>query len=119
MRQCTAVLRLFIAILLISGSFGQISAQPAGKKAFTFEDMMALKRVGGPVISPDGQWVLFSAMDVDLASNKKTTHLYAIPLAGGEAHQLTANAAGETGGRWSPDGNILYFISERDGFRCI
>jgi eukaryotic-like serine/threonine-protein kinase len=21
--------------------------------------------------------------------------------------------------RWSPDGNLLYFISERDGFRCL
>jgi len=21
--------------------------------------------------------------------------------------------------RWSPDGNILYFVSEQDGFRCI
>jgi eukaryotic-like serine/threonine-protein kinase len=21
--------------------------------------------------------------------------------------------------RWSPDGNLLYFTSERDGFRCI
>jgi hypothetical protein len=21
--------------------------------------------------------------------------------------------------RWSPDGNTLYFISDRDGFRCV
>jgi hypothetical protein len=21
--------------------------------------------------------------------------------------------------RWSPDGNLLYYLSERDGFRCI
>ena len=21
--------------------------------------------------------------------------------------------------RWSPDGNVLYFVSEQDGFRCI
>ena len=21
--------------------------------------------------------------------------------------------------RWSPDGNLVYFISERDGFRCL
>ena len=21
--------------------------------------------------------------------------------------------------RWSPDGNLLYFVSERDGFRCV
>src|SRR5437899_2194078 len=34
------------------------------KHPFTFEDMMALKRVGEPVPSPDGKWVLFSAVDV-------------------------------------------------------
>ena len=39
---------------------------------FHFEDMMKLKRVGEPVPSPDGKWVLFSAVDVDLAANKKT-----------------------------------------------
>ena len=38
--------------------------------------MMALKRVGGPVVSPDGKWVLFSAVDVSLNENKKTSHLW-------------------------------------------
>ena len=36
------------------------------KRPFTFEDMMQLKRIGEPIVSPDGKWVAFSAVDVDL-----------------------------------------------------
>ena len=53
------------------------------KHPFTFEDMMALKRVGEPVPSPDGKWVLFSAVDVNLDANTKTPHVWIVPLAGG------------------------------------
>src|SRR5882724_9803712 len=55
------------------------------KHPFTFEDMMALKRVGEPVPSPDGKWVLFSVVDVDLASNKKTPHIWIVPLNANQA----------------------------------
>ena len=57
---------LIFTILYIVPMFGQ------AKHPFTFEDMMALKRVGEPVPSPDGKWVLFSVVDVDLAANNKT-----------------------------------------------
>ncbi len=32
----------------------------------TFADLMAMKRVSDPQISPSGRWVLFSVTDVDL-----------------------------------------------------
>lgn len=61
-----------ISIVAISGTFVPLFAQTAApaKRPFTFADMMSLKRIGGPAISPDGKWVLFSAMDVDLNENK-------------------------------------------------
>ncbi len=93
----------------------QLCAQDAPKRPFTFDDMMTLKRIGGPVISPNGQWVVFSAVAVDLASNKRFSHLWLIPLAGGDERQLTFDAAGESGPRWSPDGRKLLFISARGG----
>ena len=115
MRRSPLSLSSLVAILLIAGAFGQLSAQERAKKPFTFEDMMALKRVSGPSVSPNGKWVMFSAMDVDLKENKKTTHLWVAPLAGGEARQLPSTPAGETGGRWSPDGKSYLFITGVEG----
>jgi dipeptidyl aminopeptidase/acylaminoacyl peptidase len=115
MRRFTLSIVSVIIILLMGGVFVELSAQPPAKKPFTFEDMMSLKRVGGPVVSPNGKWVMFSAMDVDLKENKKTTHLWVVPLAGGEAHQLPSTPAGETGGRWSPDGKSYLFITALEG----
>ena len=69
------VLALLFTLLYVVPAFSQ------AKRPFTFEDMMALKRVGEPVPSPDGKWVLFSAVDVDLAANKKTPHIWIVPLA--------------------------------------
>src|SRR5256885_8134073 len=68
---------LFAAILL---SALPLAAQ--AKHPFTFEDMMALKRVEEPVPSPDGKWVLFAAVDVDLTANTKTPHVWVVPLSG-------------------------------------
>ena len=86
------MLRRILFFLLIFSLFG--SAQT--KHPFTFEDMMQLKRVGEPTVSPDSKWVAFSAVDVNLDANTKTPHLWIIPVAGGDAKRLTpATGVGE------------------------
>ena len=115
MRRFTLSLISLIIILLMGGVFVQLSAQPAAKKPFTFENMMSLKRIGGPVVSPNGKWALFGAVDVDLQENKRTPHLWVVPLAGGEARQLPSTPAGESGGRWSPDGKSYLYVSSAEG----
>ena len=54
---------------------------------------MSLKRIGGPVVSPDGKWVLFAAVDVDLKENKRTSHLWVVPMAGGHGAATAWNSA--------------------------
>ncbi|MGH9523407.1 MAG: hypothetical protein ACRD3E_12845, partial [Terriglobales bacterium] len=100
--------RVFIALFLLS-SF--VSAQ---KRPFTFEDMMALKRVGEPAISPNGKWVAFSVTDVNLAENTRTPHLWVVSINGGDEKQIT-EGAGESRPQWSPDGKLLSYISSQDG----
>jgi dipeptidyl aminopeptidase/acylaminoacyl peptidase len=101
--------RVFVSLLLLTSL-----ALAQAKRPFAFEDMMALKRVGDPVISPDGKWVIFPNVDVDLAQNTKTPHLWLVPAAGGEARQIT-QGPGEDSPRWSPDGKSVLYISARDG----
>ena len=80
----------------------------------TFEDLMKMRRLGDIDLSRDGKWVLFSATDVDLEKNTKTSHLWIIPAAGGKEVALTASLAGESRGRFSPDGKQILFLSPRD-----
>ncbi|MGH9668574.1 MAG: TolB family protein, partial [Terriglobales bacterium] len=86
-----------------------------GKRPITFEDMMSLKRVGEPVPSPDGKWVAFTAVEVDLVANTRTPHIWIVPLEGGGARQIT-KGTGEQRPRWSPDGkHFLYLMDAGDG----
>src|SRR5271157_5262124 len=86
------------------------------KHPFTFEDMMQLKRIGEPIVSPDGKWVGFSAVDVNVDENTRKPHLWIVPVAGGEARRLTpADGAGEDRIRFSPDSKRILFESSPDG----
>ncbi|HUQ50482.1 MAG TPA: hypothetical protein VM056_07210, partial [Terriglobales bacterium] len=91
MRRCYLSLS---ALLLIFTFTTFASAQ--NKRPITFEDMMSLKRLGDPAVSPDGKWVLFSAVDVSLAENTRKSHLWVVPVGGGPAKAITSGAAGET-----------------------
>ncbi|HEY3121599.1 MAG TPA: S9 family peptidase, partial [Vicinamibacteria bacterium] len=103
MRRCAAV-------LLCLGL-----AAPAAAATFTATEMMKLKRVSDPQVSPDGRWVLFTATDVDAAANSRNNDLWLAPIAGGEPRRLTNHPRSDTRGRWSPDGKRIAFVSSRDG----
>jgi dipeptidyl aminopeptidase/acylaminoacyl peptidase len=101
--------RVLLALLIL------VTFASAQKRPFTFEDMMSLKRVGDPVISPDGKWVAFSAVEVSLAENTRKSHLWVVPLAGGDSKKITDDKAGESRPRFMPDGKRLSFLSAKDG----
>jgi len=104
------VRRCLVFLLFVS-----LCAPAQTKHPFTFEDMMALKRVEEPAISPDGRWVAFAVMDVNLQANSKTRHVWLAPVSGGEARQLTSDPAGEERPRWSPDGKQFLYTSAKEG----
>jgi dipeptidyl aminopeptidase/acylaminoacyl peptidase len=85
------------------------------KHPFTFEDMMALKRVEEPAVSPDGRWIAFAAQDVNLQANTRTRHIWVVATNGGDARQITSDPAGEERPRWSPDGKHFLYISAKEG----
>jgi dipeptidyl aminopeptidase/acylaminoacyl peptidase len=102
---------LTLSFTLALSAFAQ-SPTPSQKHPFTFEDMMALKRVGAPVPSPDGKWVVFDCEDVDLAANTKVSHLWIVPASGGESRRLNPTSNHEERPRFSPDGKRLIWTSK-------
>src|SRR6476661_7434498 len=103
-------LSLALTTLLLAQTPGP--SVSSGKHPFTFEDMMKLKRVGAAQVSPDGKWVVFDAVDVDLEANTKISHLWIVPAAGGEARRLNQTPIHEERPRFSPDGNRLIWTSK-------
>ena len=102
-----------IALFLL---FCSLCGLAQSKHPFNFEDMMQLKRIGEPMVSPDGKWVAFSAVDVNFDENTRKPHLWIVPVNGGEARRLTpVTGTGEDRIRFSPDGKHVMFESSRDG----
>ncbi len=87
----------------------------AQERRFTIDDLLKVRRVSDPQLSPRNDLVAFSITDVDKTANKSTTQIYLVPLAGGEMRQLTNDEHSSSSPRWSPDGERLAFISARDG----
>jgi dipeptidyl aminopeptidase/acylaminoacyl peptidase len=94
-------------------------AQGQARRPMTFEDMMKMRRLGDITVSPDGRWVMYAATDVDLGKNTRKSHLWIVPVAGGQTRALTASLAGESRGRFSPNGQQILFESARDGQQQI
>ena len=104
--------RLLLLAFLITSTLAVAQAS----RPFTLEDMMALKRVGDFTISPDGKWVTFTAVDVNLTENSRKPHIWIVPVAGGESRRLTqVGGSGEDRLRFAPDGRRVLFITARDG----
>ena len=120
--------RLVAAGMVLAGfgvAFGQDAGRSgaagsgAAKRPMTFQDLMAMKRVSDPQISPSGKWVLFSVTEVSLEKNSKVNHLWVVPVAGGEPtsqgrdaghpeRQVTSNS-GESFGRFAPNGKFVSY----------
>jgi dipeptidyl aminopeptidase/acylaminoacyl peptidase len=103
--------RLLLVFLAVCSALPVFSQ---AKRPFTFEDMMALKRVGEPEISPDGKWVIFSIIDVNLAADTTTPHVWIVPLAGGQEREIIFDQDAHRP-RWAPDGKHFAFISTKEG----
>ncbi len=85
------------------------------RRPLKVDDIFALKNVGDPQISPDGQWVAYTVSQMNEKKDNADTDIYMAPMAGGAAIRLTTSEKPESSPRWSPDGRYLGFLSSREG----
>ena len=110
-------LRLMLPLALaVSFSTASSSAQIVpGRHTITHEDIFLMKRVGAPVLSPDGRWAVFSVTDPSYVEANQVSDLWLVPTDGSAApRRLTNTKGGESGVEWSPDGRKIAFGARRE-----
>src|SRR3954469_19496722 len=91
------------------------AAAPAAAKGLTIEDMLAMRRVSDPAVSPDARWVAFTVRDTDFDANRGRTDVWLAAVDGSAVKQLTTHVDNDQDPQWSADGAWLYFTSSRSG----
>jgi dipeptidyl aminopeptidase/acylaminoacyl peptidase len=110
-------MRLLPAAALLAAACALVPGAQAERRHLRPDDVLALKDVGDPRLSPDGQWVAFTVRSLRAKEDDADTDVYMVPFAGGEALRVTTSDRAETRPRFSPDGRYLAFLSERHGRR--
>jgi dipeptidyl aminopeptidase/acylaminoacyl peptidase len=78
-------------------------------------DVFNLKDVSDPRLSPDGRQVAYTVTALDAKEDDSDTDVYLVSADGGEPLRLTTGKKDETSPRFSPNGEWIAFLSEREG----
>jgi dipeptidyl aminopeptidase/acylaminoacyl peptidase len=86
------------------------------RHAITHEDVWLMKRVGAPVPSPDGKWVIFTVNEPAYDAKEQWSDLWMKSLTDDSpVRRLTFSKGAESGVNWSPDSRKIAFSAKREG----
>ncbi len=97
---------VLLAVLLAGATVAQ-------ERSLTIEDLMSMKSVSGPVVSPEGEWVVYAVRARDMEEDKSISQLWVVPTAGGDPVPMTAAETSAGNPQWSPDGKYLSFTASK------
>jgi len=111
MKLLTGLLVVFIFLPLLTAQV----TDTLPRHPFSVHDLVNMRRISEPKISPDGKQIVYVLRTTDLEANKGKTDLWLMNLDDESVKQLTSDPGSDTNPCWSPDGCAIYFLSDRSG----
>lgn len=105
-----------VALLVLLAAFAGARAEEpaASKKAeWTADDILLAESAGQFRVSPDGHWAVWVKSTMDPEKGERVSNLWLSSLVEKKELQLTRGRDTHSNPRWSPDGQLLSFLSTR------
>src|SRR6056297_2889447 len=79
-----------------------------------FDDLMAVRRVSAPALSPDGRRIAYVSTTHDPVEDRVASTIMLFDIDAGTEYELTPGTHNDTAPAWSPDGRHIAFVSSRE-----
>jgi dipeptidyl aminopeptidase/acylaminoacyl peptidase len=85
------------------------------RSMLTLEDTWAFRLVTEMCLAPDGRRIAFTLETQDKALNEKHSAIWLLDANAGAPRQFSSGTKQDSSPRWSTDGRLLAFLSDREG----
>ncbi len=92
---------------------------PARNGTPTLDQIVSLRRVAAPAISPDGRHVAYTVRDTDWVANAFVTQIWLADIGSEQPRPLTQGKKNSNAPAWAPNGRSIAFGSERTEKRQV
>jgi Tol biopolymer transport system component len=101
-------LRSMLFLVLPTWLYSQVKHKP------TLDEMLSLKTISSPKISPDGQFVAYQVRETNWKEDAYVSQVWLMNVTTANSFQLTRGEKSADQVEWSPDGHWLAFVTERE-----
>ncbi len=103
-----------LALSLVVATAASAEDRPFSE-SLELADVFQLEYASDPQISPDGSRIVYARNSMDVMSDRVRSNLWIVSTDGTDHRPLTTSDSSESRPRWSPKGDRLLFVSNRDG----